>query len=174
MMTGIKPMAKSKTVECSNCGSEVPITDSLCRYCNTPIETGHKLSKAEEEKLTAVINAMEEALVTSEGLNWISGVSFLIISILAVGLFLLYYWLINSTVAIVLLIIFTVVTLFLFLGFIITYTDNLSYRKVYRDDVRTRINEYLESQYFSRHQFDVLAEKVLKEDAVLRRFLFKN
>jgi len=173
-MTGINPMAKSKTVECSNCGSEVPITDSLCRYCNTPIETGHKLTKGEEEKLTAVINAMEEALVAAESLNWVSGVSFLGISIISVGLFLLYYWLLDSTIVLILLTVFTIAALFLFLGFVISYTDNLTYRKLYRGDVKERINEYLENQGFSRHQFDVLAEKVLKDDAVLRRFLFKN
>ncbi|MCP4130582.1 MAG: hypothetical protein GY754_06330 [bacterium] len=165
---------KMKTVECGNCGAHVPLTNSLCKYCKTPIDTGHKLTDADKEKLTAVINSMEEALKASEGLEWIGGVSFILLAGLAVGLFILFNRIFSSLPAVVGLSVFTGIVLFCFFGFIIALSQSHGYRKAYDNDLRLRINEYLENRNFTRYQFDTLAEEVLGKKAVLRRFLFKN
>ncbi len=163
---------KERIVTCKNCGAAVSLSESLCRYCNTPIEAKRSLSDDEKEKLAAVINAMEDVLNSNSGNSWLTGLSFLILSGLAVGLYFLFTSLLSSTVQIIILSIISGAILFLFFGFIITVTDNNEYRHIYEDDVRLRIEDYLNEKNISRYQFDALADKKLPPKAILRRFLF--
>ncbi len=161
-----------RTIACKNCGAKVSLADSLCRYCNTPIESNRDLSDTDKRMLLSVINAMEEALKSSAENSWLTGISFLILSGIAVALYFIYTSVFSATLHILLLSLFSTAILFIFFGFIISVSENRSYRNSYNNDIKVRIGEYLKDKNYSRYQFDILADHELPPKAILRRFLF--
>ncbi len=55
------------------------ITDSLCRYCRSPLKQGRELTEQEQERLKSIVNAMEDTLRENENSSWILGICFAVL-----------------------------------------------------------------------------------------------
>lgn len=158
---------------CSNCGASIGFSDSLCRYCNTPVLKSYSLSEKDRENLIAFIGAVEGRFKAIEGKSWIQGVVFILLAALAVVSYFFYSRLFQTSIKPVVFSLLTGLILFIFFGYTLELTDGLAYRKLYRREIKQLIHDYLDEMKYSRHLFDLTAHQSLPGDAILRKFLFR-
>jgi hypothetical protein len=164
---------RESEINCGNCGASISHSDTVCRYCNTPVIKSYSLSEKESENLEAFIGAIEAKFKAIEGKSWIQGVVFILLAVLAVGSYFIYSRLFPAGIKAIILSAITGFILFIFFGYTLELTDGIAFRKLYRKEIKKTIHEYLDEMNYSRHLFDLTAHKVLPGDAILRKFLFK-
>ncbi len=169
----VKIGKKESEVNCGNCGASIGHSDAVCRYCNTPVIKSSDLSEKESENLEAFIGAVEGKFKAVEGKSWIQGVVFFLLAVMAVASYFFYSSLFLTAIKPIVLSAITGLILFIFFGFTLELTDGIAFRKLYRNEIKKLIDDYLEEMKYSRHLFDLTAHKVLPGDAILRKFLFK-
>jgi hypothetical protein len=164
---------RESEINCSNCGASIGRSDTVCRYCNTPVIKTYNISEKDRENLEAFIGALEGKFKAIEGKSWIQGVVFLLLAFLTVASYFFYSSLFPVSIKPIILSVITGLILFVFFGYTLELTDGIAFRKLYRNEIKELINEYLGEMKYSRHLFNLTAHKLLPEDAILRKFLFK-
>jgi len=162
-----------ETCICDSCGASVPVTDSLCRYCKSPVRQGRELTEAENERLKSIANAMEETLKEAENSSWVLGICFILLGAGSIGSYFAFSALTGSAVKPVVFSIITAMISFLVFGVVVGIVNDRTLKRIYNNDVKLRINEYLQNVHLNRYEFDFIADRTLPKKALLRRFLFR-
>ena len=123
--------------------------------------------------LESVAKAMEETLQEHENSSWILGICFILLGGAAIGSYFFYSLITGSAVLPVILSLITGFILFIVFGLIVGRVNNRTLEKIYNDDIKNRINEYLENMQINRYEFDFIANQSLSKKSLLRRFLFR-
>jgi hypothetical protein len=160
-------------INCGNCGASISHSDTVCRYCDTPVIKSYSLSEKESENLEAFIGAIEAKFKAIEGKSWIQGVVFILLAVFGVGSYFIYSRFLSLTVKPAILSAITGFILLVFFGYTLELTDGIAFRKLYRKEIKKTIHDYLDEMNYSRHLFDLTAHRVLPKNAILRKFLFK-
>ena len=158
--------------ECKNCGAPIAITDSVCSYCHSPNREETELTAKQREGLTSVAKAMETVLEENSEHRW-SGPVFLLLFGAGIGSYFLFKLLVDTKLEAGIFTGLTTLVLFVFFGFSVGVLENRQVSKVYKNEVKKRIDDYLTHQGIHRYSFDEIAQAKLEEDAKLQRFLFK-
>ncbi len=159
-------------MHCTRCGAEISPMSPLCRYCNAPVKPDRELSSDDREKIGVVVRAMEEILAAAAGNSMAAGISFVLLASGSIASYFLYLPLLGSRIQALVFAVITGCVSFVTFGIIVEMTERRVAGRVYRDDVKRRIEEYLTAMSFHRYEFDTIAGEILPRKAKLRRFLF--
>ncbi len=164
---------ESRLVKCPGCGASVSLAGAVCRYCAAPLRSDRVLPLEDLEKLRMVANAMEESLKSVENNSRTAGFSFIVLAAIGIASYFFYSWYFPAGWRAVVLTAVTAAVLFCTFGFVVDITKRRAWVRLYNDDLKIRIDNYLQSMNYSRYEFDHEADRVLPKGARLRAFLFK-
>jgi len=164
----------SSKMKCPGCGATVSLESALCMYCAAPLRADRVLPPEDLEKIRGVVNAMEDSLKYAEGNSRTAGLGFILLSVLGIASYFFYFWVFPSGWKAGVLTAVTAAVLFCAFGFVVGITNRRVWIRIYNEDLKNRIDDYLRSMSFSRYAFDHDADRILPKNARLRAFLFKS
>lgn len=160
-------------MDCKNCGAPIDISEAVCHYCGTAIKPDRQISEEDSDFISNFAISIEERIESHKNkYDWLVFIIFLILSAGCIGLYFLYSHLINSTTIPVILTIVSGSILFIAWGGVITILQKRAIDSAYQTEIKPDIDRFLGENDFYRYSFDIVAQKELPEEAILRRFLY--